>query len=439
MQFLGLSSSAKPDRKIKTLVWLLRILLGAVFIYSGFVKAVDPWGGQYKIADYFNAWGSPMSDGINLMAGCLLSGAEFLMGVMLITGSFRRLTAIAALIFMSFMTGLTLYIWIADPVKDCGCFGEALILSNAATFWKNVVLWILTFALFLYNGKVRPLIHHRFQWLGLVFSAAFVIAVQFIGYNIQPLIDFRPYPVGSDFANATKEAGDEGDMKFVYEKDGVRQTFSLDDLPGDDWTFVERIEPDGKADTEATFAIFDGEEDVTSEVIANEGRQFILTVTNPLEHKLARSEMANRLKAYADSTGASMIALVALSPDRLEPWSEYTGADYDVFTAEDTDLKMLVRGEAGLVMLDDGVIKWKFNLSSIDPYFPSDENGVDGLHPIEKSGLLSRLCVTWLLLMFATCLLSRYYRHWFKIREQKRLKKAENTPETDPKPENPQN
>ena len=425
MQFSALSNSPiTSNKKIVFITWLLRVLLGVVFLYSGFTKAVDPWGGQYKIADYFQAWNFTLSDGIYLTAGCILSGFEFIMGTLLLTGSFRRLTALAVLVFTSMMTGLTLYIWIADPVADCGCFGDAIILSNSVTFWKNTILLAAAGILFVYSKRVRPLIHHRFQWLVLVFTAAYVITIQLIGYHIQPLVDYRPYPTGSNLKTVVDEYDDTGDIKFIYEKDGVRQSFGLDSLPDDSWTFVERVSSD-KAVSRPGLTVFDGDEDVTSEVITGKGREFILTVTNPSEHKLSRSEMANRLKAYADSTDATMIAVVALPPDSVESWIDYTGAGYDVYTAEDTDLKMLVRGEAGLMMLDDGIIKWKVNLASIDPYFPSDETGVDGVTAIENSGLLTRLTVTWLLLLFATYLPSRFYRHWYRLRTHIKAEKEQ--------------
>ncbi len=262
---------------------------------------------------------------------------------------------------------------------------------------------------------------------------AYIIALQVIGYHIQPLVDYRPYPVGSSLKNAIDERDETSDIEFVYEKDGVRKSFHLDSLPDDSWTFIERTESGNRA-TRPGLTIFDGEEDVTSEVISGEGREFILTVTNPAEHKLSRSEMANRLKAYADSTDATMIGIVALPSDSVESWINYTGADYDVYTAEDTDLKMLVRGEAGLMLLEDGIIKWKLNLAAVDPYFPSDDSGVDGITAVETNGLLTRLTVTWLLLLFATYILSRFYRHWYQHRLQLKTKKksrnGEKTPES---------
>ena len=423
MQFSVLLNSLIKSNK--TVVWLtgiLRLLLGAVFLYSGFAKAVDPWGSQYKIADYFQAWGLSFSDGIYLTAGCILSGFEFLIGTLLVTGAFRRAVSWCVTIFMIVMTALTLYIWIADPVSDCGCFGDAFVLSNSATFWKNVVLLELSLILLKWNKQVRSLIHRRLQWLILIFTGLYVIVIQVIGYHIQPLVDFRPYPVGSNLKEIIEESDTDDRMMFIYEKDGQQKEFDVNNLPDDSWTFVERVENEAP-NHHPGLAIFDDEEDVTSEVISGEGREFILTVTNPEEHKLSRSEMANRLKAYADSTDATMIAIVAIPTDSLQSWIDYTGADYDVFTAEDTDLKMLVRGEAGLTMLEDGEIKWKRNLGAIDPYFPEDATGVDGISAIENSGLLTRLTVAWLLFLFVTYVLSRFYRRWNRHCQQRKKKK----------------
>ena len=120
--------------------WLLRIAVGATFIFSGFSKAVDPYGTFYKIGDYVAAWGWHLPDNIVLTGAFGLFSLEFALGLMLLLGCFRRAAAIASLVVMAFMLPLSLWLALADPVADCGCFGDALVISNWSTFWKNVML-----------------------------------------------------------------------------------------------------------------------------------------------------------------------------------------------------------------------------------------------------------------------------------------------------------
>ena len=129
------------------MVWtnLCRFVLGVTFIFSGFVKADDPWGTAYKIEDYVYAfgWSDFVPSFLPLFLSCLLSVFEFTLGVYLFFGIRKRLTSIAVALVMVCMTPFTLYLALANPVADCGCFGDALKLTNWETFWKNVVLLVL--------------------------------------------------------------------------------------------------------------------------------------------------------------------------------------------------------------------------------------------------------------------------------------------------------
>src|SRR6056297_3261824 len=137
---------------------LSRILVGITFIFSGFVKGIDPWGSAYKFSDYFNAMGLEWLVWAAFPLGVLLAFTEFAIGIGLVFNVFIRLFSWLALIFMAFFLPLTLWIAIENPVTDCGCFGDALVLSNWETFYKNIVLMVLTFIVFRYrkNMKKKP-------------------------------------------------------------------------------------------------------------------------------------------------------------------------------------------------------------------------------------------------------------------------------------------
>lgn len=387
----------------KTLtVWVLRILCGAVFIFSGWVKAVDPWGIVFKLADYAGALDISLPNEVLVTIAFLLSAIEFAIGVMLVTGAFKRLTAWAFTLFMAVMTPLTAWVFVANPVADCGCFGDAVIISNGATFAKNIVLLAAAVFLLYYNKSVKGLVTPAIQWLVLVVTVVYPLLLSLYGYTVQPWVDFRPYPIGTDLSVATEHVL----PRYVYEKNGVERVFHADSLPTDDaWTFVRREESE-IAKPNSEFAILDNDnEDVTSDILTDsEKGLLLLCVSDPQTHGISRSHMANRLYKYLDDRDISMVALVAT--DSLDAWSGKVSADYPVYFTDDTDLKALARGNAALVYIKNNNIQWKYNFYSIDPELLPEEddsdvniNVLDSVEPAEQSATLKFITMIYIIVM----------------------------------------
>ncbi len=352
------------DRAAAITVWTLRVLVGAVFIFSGWVKAVDIWGGSYKIGEYAAVWGITLPESILALCAGILAMAEFVAGAMIALGCFRRMAVRLTAAFMAAMTLLTLYLWISDPVKDCGCFGDAVILSNAATFWKNIAIDILLVILWLNNHRAGTLVHTRLQWLAAIATAAYAGYIEYTGYDIQPVADFRGYALGQALA----AAGDtDAGIRLVYAKDGQEQAFAPDSLPDEDcgWEYVRRESADD-IDGGITFLSVDGD-DVTADVIADEGPQAILLVPDPAHYGRTRSAMANELYDALEAQGGDMFAVVGTDGDAAATWADKVRAHYPVYTADDTDIKMLARGSGALVYLRDGRIIWKQTTQSLPP------------------------------------------------------------------------
>lgn len=358
-------------------------------MFSGFVKAVDPWGGMYKMHEYMMALNMHLSYEADCALAVLLAAAEFALGICLVFGMLRRVSVWCTAAFMAVMTPLTLWIWLSDPVADCGCFGDAVVLSNGATFAKNVVLCALTALLFVYNKRVRPTIMFSKQWLAIIFSLTYIGALSFIGYNRQPLIDFRPYKYGT----ALFDDAESDDVWFIYEREGERRQFSADSLPGDDWAFVGRVQ------TAASHAlsVFDAEgDDVTDDVLSAENA-FILVVNDVPRHGISRARQQNEIKAYADSVDYDMFALLAVQPDDLTAWTGRLHAEYPVYAADDSDLKELVRGDAALVIVKDGKIVYKSNLYAFDPEAFTPGRNINFGQP--RTNLLKWLSGTYIIVM----------------------------------------
>ena len=368
------------------ITWLMRIFAGGVFIFSGFTKGVDPWGTVYKFNEYFSAWGYEVWDALNVVGVFLLCLAEFLTGICLILGCFRRTAPIIALLIMAFMLPLTLWLAVANPVSDCGCFGDALRLSNWQTFYKNMVLTVSAVWLVVYNRQAICLMNPYLQWIGMVASSLYLLSVAWLGYYYQPLIDFRPYRIGTPLVeseDAEEDDLDEDDyLRFVYEKDGEKKEFGIDDMLPDEesgWTFVERyyeMPQEGEATVAApdfsrqhlkNLRLFseDGHDDVTEEVIGS-GRQLILMIPDLSEVSAAKTWKINSFYDWSRDNNIDMLATVGGNPYEIAQWKDISLADYPIYTSDDTAIEEVVRGNPGIIYLEDGIIKWKSSLKAIN-------------------------------------------------------------------------
>lgn len=348
-------------------IWALRLVVGGVFVMSGLVKMIDLWGFVFKIEEYLAVWQMVQPRTIVFMAALFISGYEFVLGALLMMGCYKRSASWGLLLMMFVMLPLTLYLWMADPVSDCGCFGEFLKLSNAATFWKNVAITAGLALLSVWNFRLKEaLFNPAIQWIVVAWLSLYALLVGLYGYNVQPMIDFRSFPEGTSLLQ-TDEDVDEGDFVFVYEKDGKQKEFDIDSLPDSTWTFVDRVSlGSDKKGGASHLAFFDGDEDVTATEIDGEGMEILLVVSEPKRVGIRFSYIINEIKEYADSIGVRMIALLGTDRQGVEQWISNSMAEYVCYSADDTQLKELVRGNVGVVLLENGVIKSKNMLSWLD-------------------------------------------------------------------------
>lgn len=373
----------KYNLLVSILTWIVRIFVGGVFIFSGFTKGIDPWGTIFKFKEYFSVWGYEVWDGLNLAGVFLLCLLEFLTGFFLLFGCFRRTAPILALLIMVIMLPLTLWLAVSNPIADCGCFGDALKLGNWETFYKNIVLTLGAVWLLLYNRRAICLITPYLQWIAVVAAGVYFLAIASLGYYYQPLIDFRPYKIGTPLVEEEDEnISDEDDfLRFVYEKDGERKEFSIEDqLPDeeDGWTFVERYYAEPSNDTETSpkpeaetheknirFFTENGRYDVTDEVIG-QGKQLILMIPKISEVSAAKTWKINSFYKWCKNNDIDMLATVGGNPYEIRQWKDISLAEYPIYTSDDTAIEEVVRGNPGIVYLEDGIIKWKSSLKAIN-------------------------------------------------------------------------
>ncbi|MCM1319101.1 MAG: clostripain-related cysteine peptidase [Muribaculaceae bacterium] len=369
------------EKLITLLTWIFRLAIGGTFIFSGVVKAIDPWGTIYKLHDYiaampqgFMGWALPL---LTPFAFALFT-IEILLGISVITGSYRRLSAIGSLLMMLVMTPLTLWIALKNPVPDCGCFGDALILTNWQTFWKNIVLLAMSVWLLIYNRHARCLILPGIQWLMVIGTLVFAVFIGFVGYSIQPMIDFRPYPIGSNLIDAATDEGETGSdtLMAIWQRGDEQITIPADSIPqGEGWEFIDRVEntnnkvSDSDTATKSKgLAIFDDAEDITEDVIPSEGEAVVVFMYDLPNLSKGNYYKLNSLYAYCKQNDIALVVVAAATPLQINDFIDQSLAEYPVYTAEDTAMKEVARGNPSFVYLKDGKIVYKAVFSAIPTY-----------------------------------------------------------------------
>ena len=328
----------------KTAVNIARLLLALTFILSGFVKAVDPLGTQYKIHDYLAAIGlaSIVPDFGTLASSVILSATEFLLGICLLFAIRRRLVSKILVVLMMVMTLLTLWLAIDDPVTDCGCFGDALVLTNWQTFWKNVVLLAAALIVWRYPLDMPRLISESNQWIVMNYSAFFILVI-IAGRSLYtlPQFDFRPYHVGTNL------------------REGWQRMMEGEDSPYTEF-FIEST---------------DEGEDITEAVLGSQGYTFLLVAPHLENANDSQFDRLNSIYEYCLENGYQFYCLTASTQRGIGRWQDITGAEYPFCNTDETTLKTVIRSNPGLLLLNDGVIirKWSHNT------LPSDEELGDRL------------------------------------------------------------
>lgn len=355
-----------------------RILLGVVFMFSGFVKAVDPLGTVYKIEDYLKAFGGFFTDlmPLAMVAALVMIAFEWVLGVCLVMNVWTKWTQWLALLFMLVMTPLTLYLAIANPVSDCGCFGDAVVLTNWQTFAKNVVLMLLVIALLILS-RYNPNQWNKWVNCGF-FSVALVTVFGFMTYNLLhlPVMDFRPYALGNNIPEMMEvpddAPADEYLVTFIYEKDGQQQEFTLENYPKGDstWTFVDQKSVLVKKGFEPAIHDFelllvDEEEglyDITYDVMEAEEDVMLVVMYDLGKTNTRQAHRLNGLYEEAMAAGMSFYAVTGSGETEIMAFRTMYGAEYPFCVCDPVTLKTVVRANPGVVVLRQGTIVEKYNL-----------------------------------------------------------------------------
>ena len=353
---------------------ICRFILAVTFIFSGYVKAIDPLGTLYKLKDYAAAMAlnDILPDWALVIVAIALGALEFSLGVFMLFAVRRHMVSKLTLALMSVMTALTVWIYIADPVKDCGCFGDALKLTNGETLLKNIVLIACATLVAWRPADMARFISRTNQWIVKYYTIAYIVVTSVYCLYTLPIFDFRPYRVGTNIKQGMEipEGAEQPEFEstFILRKNGVTREFTLDNYPDSTWEYVDTKTVQTKKGYEPPihdFAITtnDTGEDITEQVLTKKGYTFLL-----VSPRLAVADDSNfgdidQIYEYAEENGVDFFCLTASTNEDIERWRELTGAEYTFCNADETTLKTMIRSNPGLILLKDGTIigKWSHN------------------------------------------------------------------------------
>ena len=401
---------------MKIIKVICQLIIGGLFIFSGFVKAVDPIGGSIKFEDYFAALHLGFLDPLALLFSILLAAIEFIIGIHILLGIRLKLASWGAIVFMSFFTLLTFYSALANPVSDCGCFGDAWKLTNWETFFKNLIMF--PFVLFLFINR-KKYTNKLPEWRSVILSSIFIVFIVSVSwYSIKhlPIIDFRPYHIGANIPNSMSVPKDaeqpEYETTFTLEKDGVQKEFDVNNYPYNDstWVFVDSkstLIKEGYVPPISDFSLqtINGEI-VTQKILENHEPVFLYVI--PKLGNANIREFSNLTNLYLkQNEGKYKVYILTSSMTKdIFAFDSKLGIGFDYLIGDETVLKTMVRANPGLLLLYKGTIinKWNFNdIPSVEELQSSISYSIS-----QQNKILERLIVIAMALSLLSIILILY-------------------------------
>ncbi len=425
-------------KRTRKLVWgivnLCRLFVSVVFIFSGVVKIVDPRGSQYKFEDYITAfgWNDWIPSFYPLVFAILLAVFEFILGIYLFFGIRRKSTTVMLWLFMLFVTPFTLYLAITNPVSDCGCFGDAVTLSNWETFAKNVLLFLAATMLLFFPQLMNRFISERNQWTISLYSIVFAVVLAGLCLYRLPVLDFRPYYIGADLLKGMEIPADalppEYETTFILEKDGVTKEFTLENYPDSTWHFVDSktvVISEGFVPPIHDFSmlLWPDNVDITQDVLRDTSYTFLLVSPKLEAADDSNIDLINELYDYCAEYGYGFYCLTSSAADAIQRWQDLTGAEYPFCMTDEITLKTIVRSNPGLVLIKGGVVYNKWSCNSI----PAEDELKQPLDvsPLGAMQVESRMVAAVKILLWfiiPLLLLTTADRIWIGSKMYKRLK-----------------
>jgi len=351
---------------MNTLRIISRIVIGVLFIFSGFTKAIDPVGTGFVMAEYFKAFGLSFFEPLAVSSGVLQSAVELALGVAVLIGLRMRLSIILSMAIMVFFTFFTLGIAIYHPVSHCGCFGDAIHLTNWATFFKNLIFTPITIFLFVQRKHFVPIAPKMVEWGLMVLFGFLSILLSLYCYRHLPMIDFTGFKVGNNIPQAMivpPEKQSQYETTFTYKKGSETKTFTIDELPDSSWTYVSAKTKLIKAGAIPAINFFDistygRRKYVTDSILSIKGYLLVLSV--PYADRAHTGAMEKTSALLQGVPDLPMIAISGSDEAQIVDLLRAHGIEIPAYFSNAKTLYTMVRANPGLTLLYDATIvaKW---------------------------------------------------------------------------------
>ncbi len=368
LSFISLFFYFFSHKAKKTIVIFSRLFLGSIFIFSGFVKLIDPLGFNYKLIDYFESFGMLFFVPYALPLSMIICVGEFIIGIGLFFSAKIKLNTWAVTLYMLFFTPLTFYLALKNPVPDCGCFGDAIIITNWQTFWKNIIIDGFVLIVFISKDRIKFGFSDSVQSLVIVLAVVFGFGLSIFCYRHLPIIDFLNWKKGTLLVPENPKPL-EYFVSYKNKTTGEKKEFLSKNIPSDSifainwkWDSTRIVDPNeikykGPSITDEQGNV------VTDNFIKNPDFQFILVAYDLTKTDVEKFNIINAIFTQATAKNISFITLTSSNIALVKEFKKNNKFDSEFYFSDDTSLKAIIRANPGLILLKKGKVldKWHFN------------------------------------------------------------------------------
>lgn len=417
--------------------WVLfRIIFGLTFVLSGFVKLIDPVGTSLIVQEYFNALHLGSLSFLSTSFGILLSLLEFITGVAILMRMRMKEAAVSGLVLTVFFTIVSIFLLVFDPIKDCGCFGQAVTLTHWETFIKNIVLLLCIIPIFIQRKKFRRDSSVLVEWLFLSIYALLAFVLSTVSLARLPVVEFGDFKTGADLAIKLSEATEKGEFEtvFLYEKGGERVEFTLDNLPDTTWRYVETVEKSQvQEDAPFDFYVVDGSGNhITDSLIFSDAPVVLCSVYDVGKfYSAKRWREVNIVKQSVEERGGVFWILTASTPEEMK--GIFGDGVEDMFRIGYTDYKTAIavnRSNGGYLYLHNAFVVKKWSRQGMDP--ESELSVMDQDSDIVMiRGIIKQQLITYvsIVVLLVSILVIRYLCKVVAMRRLRSIRESENQEE----------
>ncbi len=371
---------------MKYVLWLIRIVVGLLFIFSGLVKANDPLGLSYKMDEFFEVWHMYWMSPYALTLSVIMIAFEIIAGIAVLTGYAYRIFSFLLLLLILFFTFLTAYVLFSGKIKECGCFGDCIKISNEETFYKDVALTVLAIVLFIYRNRIKPVFSNYTGTAIMILTAFFAFGIQWWTLEHLPFYDCLPYKIGVDIKKDRQipegAIPDKFETVMVYKdlRTGQDKEYTLENYPWQDtvnFKYVDtksKLVQKGNAEPKIKdFVITDADgNEHTDEILNAPGYTFLLFVNKPDKARKDNLDELKKLIKESQQNGMNFYVLCSADKEKTEAFVRDWGlTGVDVLLFDYTTSKTAMRSNPGLMLLEQGVIKGKWSFRD----YPQLKNG----------------------------------------------------------------